>query len=190
MPETMSNIEMAHRIHEQGHSQTGPHSPRTVRLEILEAITLSAVAILTAWSSYQAASWDGKRAARYVQSASARRGPRNSRRSPARSGSTTSRRSTVAGSDGDRERGAAAAFERRFRPEYAVAFAAWLKTDPQKNAKAPTGAIFMDEYRNGKLDEAKRLADEAKRISRTAQPIAGSGTRTSGSPCSSQPSCS
>jgi hypothetical protein len=37
MPETTSNIEFAHRIHEQGHSGGGSHSPKGEWLEILEA---------------------------------------------------------------------------------------------------------------------------------------------------------
>ena len=69
--ETSSNIEVAHRIHEHGHSGGGPHSPRTERLEILEALALAAVAILTAWSGYQAAIWNGKSAESYVLSAGA-----------------------------------------------------------------------------------------------------------------------
>jgi hypothetical protein len=37
MPETTSNIDVAHRIHEQGHSGGGSHSPKGEWLEILEA---------------------------------------------------------------------------------------------------------------------------------------------------------
>lgn len=46
MAETTSNIEFAHRIHEQGHDhgEGGPHSRRKEWLEIFEAVVLAAVA--------------------------------------------------------------------------------------------------------------------------------------------------
>ncbi len=54
MAETTSHIEFAHKIHEQGHDGGGPHSHRQEWIEIVEAVVLAAVAVLTAWSSYQA----------------------------------------------------------------------------------------------------------------------------------------
>ena len=63
LPEATSNVEYAHRIHEQGHEhghQRG-HKKEDQRHEwvaIAEAIVLSVVAIATAWSGYQAAKWD------------------------------------------------------------------------------------------------------------------------------------
>ena len=48
---------------------------------------------------------------------------------------------------------AAEFFERRFRDEYRPAFAAWLGTDPFKNAHAPPGPIFMPEYHNAKHEQ-------------------------------------
>src|SRR5262245_17018086 len=67
MPETTSNVEFAHRIHEHGHSGGG-HSHRGPWQEILEAVILASVAVLTAWSGYQAARWDAKSAASYASS--------------------------------------------------------------------------------------------------------------------------
>ena len=54
-------------------------------------------------------------------------------------------------------------YERRFRPEYAAAFAAWWKLDPINNPSAPAGPIFMPEYTNANSQAAAKLADEAKR---------------------------
>ena len=123
MTETSSNVEFAQRIHEHGHSGTGPHSPRTERLEILEALVLSAVAVLTAWSSYQAASWDGKSAESYVQSAGATTRAQEQQTLAGQErlyDITTFNGWLEARVNGKAE--LAAAFERRFRPEYAVAF--------------------------------------------------------------------
>jgi hypothetical protein len=54
-----------------------------------------------------------------------------------------------------------AMFARRFTPNYRSAFQAWLKTDPFTNPAAPAGPAYMPQYRNGQLEEAKRLNDQA-----------------------------
>ena len=47
MAETTSNIEFAHKIHESGHHGGGSLSHGQEWLEILEAVVLAAVAVLT-----------------------------------------------------------------------------------------------------------------------------------------------
>jgi hypothetical protein len=161
MPETTSNVEFAHRIHEQGHGG-GPHG-RAEWLEVLEALVLAAVAVLTAWSGYQAARWDARSAAAY-----------------ARAGATTAQaqeQQTLAGQEHlydistfnswmaatQSGQGALAAlFERRFRPEYRVAFDAWIKTDPMRSAAAPAGPSFMPEYKDVRLEKARALSEKAR----------------------------
>lgn len=54
-------------------------------------------------------------------------------------------------------------YERRFRPEYATAFAAWWKLDPVNNPSAPPGHIFMVDYANTNRQESASLAEEAQR---------------------------
>jgi hypothetical protein len=54
----------------------------------------------------------------------------------------------------------AAFYERRFRPEYAAAFAAWWKLDSINNSSAPAGPIFMAEYTNANTRESAKLVDE------------------------------
>ena len=44
--------------------------------------------------------------------------------------------------------------ERRFRPEFAVAFDAWIATDPEHNPDAAKGPMYLDEYKTPKLEEA------------------------------------
>src|SRR2546430_337908 len=55
-------------------------------------------------------------------------------------------------------------FERRFRDEYRPAFAAWLGTDPFKNAQAPPGPIFMPEYHNAKHEQFLSLNKQAAEV--------------------------
>ena len=52
--------------------------------------------------------------------------------------------------------------ERRFRPEFAVAFDAWRATNPETNPDAPRGPTYMPEYRQPELEQAKALDARAE----------------------------
>ena len=166
MAEKTSNVEFAHRIHEQGHAH-GPHGSRHEWLEILEAVALAAVAVVTAWSGYQAARWDARSAASYAGASSTM--------------VQAQEQLTLAGQDhlydiatfnawlnqnlGGNARGADI-LRRRFRPEYAVAFEAWLKLDPLNSSdpKTPAGPSLMPEYRSARTERGRELAREASRL--------------------------
>jgi hypothetical protein len=163
MAETSSNIEFAHRIHEQGHHHGPPSDPRGQWVEMLEAIVLAVVAVATAWSGYQAAKWDALSAEHY------NRASRLNVEAQALAGFAGQERLydiitangwIMAKSEGNDK--LAAGYERRFRPEYAVAAAAWLKLDPEHNPSAPPGPIFMPEYVSEKAQRSQALAAEAK----------------------------
>ena len=51
--------------------------------------------------------------------------------------------------------------ERRFRPQFKVAFDAWRRTHPERNPKAPKGPTYMPQYKEPALAKAKHLDDEA-----------------------------
>ena len=163
MAEATSNIEFAHRIHESGHHGGGPGGHGQEWLEILEAVVLAAVAVLTAWSGYQAAKWDAQSTAAYARGSGV--------------AVQAQEQQTLAGQEhlydiitfdswlearhhGDES--LAAAFERRFRPAYAIAFAAWMKTDPLRNPNAPPGPSFVPEYKSARLDRARELGEQAR----------------------------
>lgn len=162
MAEATSNVEFAHRIHEQGHAGGGGHGHRSEVLEILEAIVLAAVAVLTAWSGYQAARWDARSAASYAR-ASATNVEAQEQRTLAGQDHlydiTTFNSWLTATLRGEKD--LAALLERRFRPEYAVAFAAWMRLDPLHDAKAPPGPGHMAEYRSVRVEKAQQLAAQA-----------------------------
>jgi hypothetical protein len=160
MAESTSNVEFAHKIHEQGHH--GPHG-RAEWLELLEAVVLAAVAVLTAWSGYQAARWDARSAAAYAKASSIT--------------AAAQEQNTLAGQDhlydistfnswiaakSSHDEVLAGIFEKRFRPEYAAAYAAWMKTDPFHNAVAAPGPSFMPEYHNARLEKARALGEESR----------------------------
>lgn len=161
MAETTSNVEFAHRIHEQGH-HGGPHG-RAEWLEILEATVLAAVAVLTAWSGYQAAKWDARSAAAYASASSIMAAGQEQQTLAGQEhlyDIATFNSWIGASQSGQKE--LATMFERRFRPEYRVAYEAWMKTNPLTNPSAAPGPSFMPEYRNARLDEARRLARKSR----------------------------
>jgi hypothetical protein len=72
MPEAISNVEFAHKIHEDGHHHPTPTGCREQWVEIIEAAVLAIVAIATAWSGYQASKWDARSNEYYNLASSAR----------------------------------------------------------------------------------------------------------------------
>jgi hypothetical protein len=162
VPEQLSNVELAHKINEQGHH----HGPRADRrftwVEIAEAFVLAIVAVATAWSGYQATKWDAL-SNEYYSLAS-------------RTNVRAQEKATLAGQDhlydvvtfngwiaaqiaGNNK--LAETYERRFRSEYKAAFLAWQKLDPFKNPSAPPGPIFMSEYASANTQDSKKLAEES-----------------------------
>lgn len=163
MSEATSNVEFAHAIHEHGQHHPPPTDRRSQWIEIAEAVVLAVVAVATAWSGYQAAKWDALSAQDYNLAS--------------RTTVVSQEKATLAGQDrlydittfdawvtakvAGKEK-VAAFYERRFRPEYATAFAAWWKLDPVNNPSAPPGPIFMAEYTDANGKESARHAEEAK----------------------------
>jgi hypothetical protein len=160
MPEAGgSNIEVAHRLTEHEES---PRSLVHKIAEIAEAVLLSAVAIATAWSGYQAALWTGRQSELYGQSSKLRVQAEaaavyaNQERLYDASTVVEWLKAQASG-----ERKLAEIFERRLLPEFRPAFEAWKKTDPLNNAAAPVGPMFMPEYRSAKTEEAAKLNGQA-----------------------------
>jgi hypothetical protein len=163
MPEATSNVEFAHKIHEQGHHHASPSGSRAEWVEILEAVLLAIVAIATAWSGYEASRWGALSAENYSLAS--------------RTTVMSQEKATLAGQDrlydivtfngwvaskvAGRDK-LTAFYERRFRSEYDVAFQAWWKLDPINNPSVPQGPIFMPEYKNANAAESARLAEQAK----------------------------
>ena len=163
MAEATSNVEFAHKIHEEGHHHAPPTDHRARWIEIVEAVVLATVAVATAWSGYQASKWDALSARQYnlaTRTAVASQEKATLAGQDVLYDITTFNgwvAATVAGKDK-----LATFYQRRFRPEYATAFAAWLKLDPIHNPSAPPGPIFMAEFRNANRDESTKLAQDSK----------------------------
>jgi hypothetical protein len=154
MPEHSSNVEIAHHIGEDRHAgederaaKDEPGRRREEILEIAQAVLLALVAIATAWSGYQAARWDSSSAQLYGESSRLRTMAAQHQNTAGQQTlyDTTTfdfwLSATVAGNTQ-----LASLFEARFRPEFRVAFDAWIALNPLNNPGSPPGPSFMPQY--------------------------------------------
>jgi hypothetical protein len=163
MPEHSANVEIAQHIGEHGgEAKEEPSRRQEELLEIAQAILLALVAIATAWSGYQAARWDSSSAQLYGQSSRLR--------------TMSVQHETTAGqlflydtttfdfwlnatAQGDTQ--LASIYEARFRPEYHVAFDAWIALNPLHNPGSPPGPSFMPQYHVSEAQLAATLDTKA-----------------------------
>jgi hypothetical protein len=163
MSEALSNVEFAHEVFEHSHQHSPPADYRAECVEIIEAVVLAIVAIATAWSGYEVARWSALSIREYNL---ASRVTVLSQETATLAGQDrlydiTTFNGWVAAKVAGKDK-LAKFYERRFRPEYATAFAAWWKLDPIKNPAAPPGPIFMAEYTNANSQESANLAQQAQ----------------------------
>jgi hypothetical protein len=172
--EGLSSSEVAgeisrHKTHSAEHEDEGDGSgtvdgtrshDRT--LSIIEAVMLAVVALLAAYTGFASAKWGTESSVR-LASASAARTEANRAALNAQNlknfDSTTFNTWFTAYVAGNTTAEAVAA--RRFRPEFKVAFDAWLATDPFTNAKAPPGPTYMPQYKQPELVAASALDTKA-----------------------------
>ena len=133
-------------------------------VEILEAFLLAFVAIATAWSGYQAARWDGRETELYAQASTIRvRADQILTLGGQQRLLDITTFNTWIEARFERRTKLMALYERRFSPEYKVAFDAWLATDPFSNPEAPPGPSFMPEYVNPQLERGAEMNELANR---------------------------
>jgi hypothetical protein len=134
-------------------------------LSIGEAVLLSIVALLAAWSGYAAAKWSTESRLDLAEASSARSEANRSNLDALELRNLDSSAFEAwfaAYTAGNQEAMALAA--RRFRPSFRVAFDAWRATSPETNPDAPRGPTYMPQYRQPGLARARALderADEA-----------------------------
>ncbi len=149
MPEGLSPAEVAKEIEEHKHRATSPeeHGSHDRLLSIIEAVLLSLVAVLAAYSGFAAAKWGTRSSVALAAS--------NSKRAQAsRLDTEAIVTRTLDAVSFDTWFTAFIAHHRvgerlavkRFRPGYKPAFFAWLATDPAHNPNAPPGPAYMPNY--------------------------------------------
>jgi hypothetical protein len=148
VPEGLSPAEVGKELGEhRKHHGADRQDPRDRWLSIVEALLLSVVAVLAAYSGYAAAKWGTESSVRLAEASAER---------------TKASRADLAGivtrtldsasfnawftafTAGNRN--AQRLAEKRLRPGYRPAFHAWLATDPAHNPNAPPGPAYMPQY--------------------------------------------
>lgn len=167
LPEENANREVASDLAER---PPGVESRRRIEVtEIVEALVLALVAVATAFSGFQAAKWDAASSRDYASST-------HLRVEAEEAGLASNQRlnydSDLLGdwlllrSLGDLQK--AALLTRRFTPNFAVAFRAWLKTDPLHNPRAPTGPENVPQFKDPLAARGVALDAQADHVYETA----------------------
>ena len=159
-------------------------------LSIVEAVLLSLVAVLAAYSGYAAAKWSTESSVTLAK-ASAERTKANRADTEAivtrtlDSASFNAWFTAFTAGNAKAERLAA----RRMRPGYRPAFNAWLATDPAHNPNAPAGPAYMPQYVIPQEAAAKAYDAQADAAFAEGAEAGRRRTSTSATPCSWRPCC-
>ncbi len=166
MPEGLSAHEVGKEIAGHAAHGDGEMQDRRDRLvAIAEAVLLSVVALLTAWSGFAAAKWSTEQRVGLADASSLRTKASRAQLKAVEVrnfDSSTFEAWFAAYTAGNKQ--AMAIAERRFRPGFKTAFEAWRATNPESNPNAPRGPTYVPEYHQPGLAQAAALdrqADEA-----------------------------
>jgi hypothetical protein len=166
MAEGVDPIEVGKTLHERGQKLGGPTAGRSDRddaddrhsriVQICEAVLLALVTITAAWAGYAAARWGTASRVDLARAATLRDFATRAdlRAESIRNfDSATFNAWFTAFTLNSPQKEVIA--ERRFRPQFRVAFNAWMATNPLRNPRAPAGPTYMPQY---------KLPDQAKAI--------------------------
>jgi hypothetical protein len=149
------------RRHEAGHGGHGRSGHDRV-LSILEAVLLSVVALVAAWSGYCAASWDTRSSDKLAQSLEIQVAAQAASQEALQLRTFDSVAFDAAFSAYVvHDQPAFRLALRRLRPEYRSAFNAWLALHPLTNPRAPADPSLMPQYRVTQQDQARALTAKA-----------------------------
>jgi hypothetical protein len=166
MPEGLGIGEVGKEIAEHKKSEeehaAEEHDRASRILTILEALLLATVAILAAYSGFAAAKWSTESSLSLAQASTARNLASRAQLAGLQTKNfdgLTFNAWFSAYESGNKKSMAVA--ERRFRPEFDVAFKAWLKTDPFTNPAAPKGPTYMPEYVQPAVEQTAAYDEQA-----------------------------
>jgi hypothetical protein len=172
MPEGLNPIEAGKKLHEHGEAAqeraekengNGKSTDRHSRIvQISEAILLALVTITAAWAGYSASKWGTASRIDIAQSSTLRNlATRDDLTaiSLRNFDASTFNAWFIAFTLNSPQKEAIAV--RRFRPEFLVAFNAWMATDPLHNPHAPPGPTYMPQYKLPAQAQATALDNQA-----------------------------
>ena len=162
MTEGLSASEVGKEIGEHA-KHAGAHEQRDRLISIIEAVLLSVVALLAAWSGYAAAKWSTQSRVELATASTLRieASRADADTSELRNFDSTTFESWFAASLAGNQAAMRLA-EHEFRPEFRVAFDAWRATKPETNPAAPRGPTYMPQYTRPGLAEARAFDNRAK----------------------------
>ena len=174
MPEGLSPAEVGKEIAEHKERSANEEAEHQDRwLSIVEALLLSLVAVLAAYSGYAAAKWGTESSVQLAKAAS----KRNFATRLDTEAIVTRTLDSVSFNawfsayvSGNRKAERLAV--KRLRPGYRPAFDAWLATDPAHNPNAPPGPAYMPQYVIPQAGQSA-AADKAANIAFAAGSDAG-----------------
>jgi len=178
MPEGLSATEVGKEIAEHREHTTDDHSRRDRYVSIAEAVLLSLVAIMAAWSGYAAAKW-GTDSSLSLAKASATRTKAN------QAAIEATQIRTLDSVDFNAAITAYAANNpllfrvalKRLRPSALAAVEAWRATKPLTNPNAPADPSDMPQYQIPQQKQANTLNAEADAYFATGQSAAGTADK-------------
>jgi hypothetical protein len=186
VPEGLSAAEVGkeiaeHREEASAHHQEGPahhHVQRDRWISIFEAVLLSLVALMAAWSGYSAAKW-GTASSIFLANASSAQTEGDLKASEALQIRTLDSVSFNAAETAYAAHNAKLfrLTVRRLRPGYRPAFDAWLATHPLKNPHAPPDPSFMPQYRIPQEAQARVLSAQSDSDFSKGQSAAGTADK-------------
>lgn len=145
------------------HAKQQAHERRERMLSIAEAVLLSLVALLAAWSGYAAAKWSTESRVSLAEASTVRTKAARAHLEAMelRNFDSSTFEAWFAAYTAGNEQAMELA-ERRFRPQFRVAFDAWRTTRPETNPRAPRGPTYMPQYRQPQLGVGERLDAQAE----------------------------
>jgi hypothetical protein len=172
MDEGLNPIETGKKLHEHGEAaqergnEEGGHNGSDDRhariVQICEALLLALVTLAAAWAGYSAAKWSTASRVDLARASSlANLATRDdiTAISLRNFDSSTFNAWFIAYTLNSPQKEAVAI--RRFRPQFLVAFNAWLATDPLHNPHAPPGPTYMPQYQVPQQTQANALDNES-----------------------------
>jgi hypothetical protein len=149
---------------EQAHDQ-GEATGRDRVITIVEALLLAVVAVLAAWSGFASSKWSTESSLTLARASAARSEANRAdlESSDLRNFDAATFNTWFTAYIGGNQAAQQVAV-RRFRPEFKVAFDAWLATQPLTNPNAPPGPTYMKEYKQPEQDQANALDAKATEL--------------------------
>ena len=183
MAEGLSASEVAKEIAEHHEHTTAEHTPdghaqRDRWIAIVEAVLLSVVALLAAWSGYSAAKWGTESSLSLAKASSTR----------TKASLALIQASEIRTQDSVSFNAAETAYAahntklfrldlKRLRPGYRPAVDAWLALHPLTNPKAPPDPSYMPQYRIAQQSQGLALSARADTYFNEGQSDAGTADK-------------